>query len=300
MEVLNTAKAAGEKWADTIVSKWDEISQAAEDFDEMQDGQDEAIEQLRDGFVSLMEAQVEYLEKQQETYETYFDQLDQLREDEERETERASIASQIAAISGGIDSTSKSKMKELRSQLRDIEQEQLEAERERQRDEFMKSIDETVEEISDQIENFGKTYFNSADEMIKELRAVSANNPLLASVLETTIAGMLKNTTAYATGGLVDYTGPAWVDGTKSRPEAFLNPIQTNLIARLVAGLEIQGTSPSQYLSDSSYSTVTIGNITIQTNELNTAQDFGKAGETLAESLQRAMGERGIRVNVKR
>lgn len=34
----------------------------------------------------------------------------------------------------------------------------------------------------------------------------------------------------YANGGLVDYTGPAWVDGTKARPEAFLNAEDTRLL----------------------------------------------------------------------
>lgn len=37
----------------------------------------------------------------------------------------------------------------------------------------------------------------------------------------------------YATGGIVDYTGPAWVDGTKSRPEAFLSAADTDNIAKL-------------------------------------------------------------------
>lgn len=32
---------------------------------------------------------------------------------------------------------------------------------------------------------------------------------------------------AYETGGLVDYTGPAWVDGTKNRPELMLNASDT-------------------------------------------------------------------------
>lgn len=37
---------------------------------------------------------------------------------------------------------------------------------------------------------------------------------------------------AYAMGGLVDYTGPAWVDGTKSQPELMLNATDTqNMLA---------------------------------------------------------------------
>lgn len=34
----------------------------------------------------------------------------------------------------------------------------------------------------------------------------------------------------YANGGLVDYTGPAWVDGTKANPEAFLSAEDTKLL----------------------------------------------------------------------
>ena len=37
----------------------------------------------------------------------------------------------------------------------------------------------------------------------------------------------------YAKGGLVDYTGPAWVDGTPSKPEAFLSASDTANIAKL-------------------------------------------------------------------
>lgn len=33
--------------------------------------------------------------------------------------------------------------------------------------------------------------------------------------------------TKYASGGLVDYTGPAWVDGTPAKPEMVLNPTDT-------------------------------------------------------------------------
>lgn len=38
----------------------------------------------------------------------------------------------------------------------------------------------------------------------------------------------------YASGGYVDYTGPAWVDGTKSKPEYMLNSTQTAQFEKLV------------------------------------------------------------------
>lgn len=45
----------------------------------------------------------------------------------------------------------------------------------------------------------------------------------------------------YKTGGLVDYTGPALVHGTKSKPEAFLNAEQTALISEAVQSFSATG-----------------------------------------------------------
>jgi hypothetical protein len=38
----------------------------------------------------------------------------------------------------------------------------------------------------------------------------------------------------YKTGGLADFTGPAWLDGTKSKPEYILNSDQTKAFFSLV------------------------------------------------------------------
>ena len=45
---------------------------------------------------------------------------------------------------------------------------------------------------------------------------------------------------------------------------------------------------------------VSIENITIKTDELNSSQDFAKAGNALASSLQEALRQRGIITNLKR
>jgi hypothetical protein len=39
---------------------------------------------------------------------------------------------------------------------------------------------------------------------------------------------------AYKTGGLADFTGPAWLDGTKSKPEYILSADQTEAFFTLV------------------------------------------------------------------
>jgi hypothetical protein len=55
------------------------------------------------------------------------------------------------------------------------------------------------------------------------LAEIKAYNDVLASGY---VADM-KNTLKYKTGGLADFTGPAWLDGTKARPELVLNARDT-------------------------------------------------------------------------
>ena len=57
------------------------------------------------------------------------------------------------------------------------------------------------------------------------------------SAQEAYLDSLLKNTFKFKEGGLVDFTGPAWVDGSKTKPEAFLNPTQTKLIGKLADSL---------------------------------------------------------------
>ena len=65
-----------------------------------------------------------------------------------------------------------------------------------------------------------------------------------------------KDVTAYKQGGLASFTGPAWLDGTKSRPEYVLNADQTRAFFALVDVLEGFGRgniSNSQNSGDNTY-----------------------------------------------
>jgi hypothetical protein len=55
-----------------------------------------------------------------------------------------------------------------------------------------------------------------------------------------------KNGVAFKTGGLADFTGPAWLDGTKSKPEYVLNANQTKAFFTLVDVLEGLRAAPVQ------------------------------------------------------
>lgn len=55
----------------------------------------------------------------------------------------------------------------------------------------------------------------------------------------STLKDKMKNyLTTFKTGGIADFTGPAWLDGTKSRPEYILNAAQTERFFSLVDILE--------------------------------------------------------------
>ena len=67
---------------------------------------------------------------------------------------------------------------------------------------------------------------------------------------------MRKKFKQYKTGGLADFTGPAWLDGTKSKPEYILNADQTKAFFQLVdvlGSLKSGATQSSQITGDSIY-----------------------------------------------
>jgi hypothetical protein len=73
----------------------------------------------------------------------------------------------------------------------------------------------------------------------------------------------------YASGGMVDFTGPAWVDGTKSEPEAFLDPEDTSNIAALAQALRSMNLStPLVNQTESPISNIssTLNNVTNNSN----------------------------------
>jgi hypothetical protein len=71
---------------------------------------------------------------------------------------------------------------------------------------------------------------------------------------------MKKYLNAYETGGLADFTGPAWLDGTKSHPELVLNARDTenfiqlkNILAEIMAGSATTNNSTQNTSGDNYY-----------------------------------------------
>lgn len=109
----------------------------------------------------------------------------------------------------------------------------------------------------------------------------------------------------FKTGGLVDYTGPAWVDGTKKKPEAFLNSEDTERIgkaAELLSNLELLDNNNN--LSTQEISNTNVGDTTIEIhiNIENVASDYDvdQAVERVKEDIVKAAQYTGSNVILKK
>ena len=104
--------------------------------------------------------------------------------------------------------------------------------------------------------------------------------------------------TRYATGGMVDYTGLAQVDGTPSKPEAFLNAKQTevlkkgllggkNSLVSVLADFQAMIDSTSHTSTSSNEPSIIIENATVQMNvqKMNNDYDARRAGEQALEEM---------------
>lgn len=94
---------------------------------------------------------------------------------------------------------------------------------------------------------------------------------------------------AYASGGYVDYTGPAWVDGNKTHPEAFLSAYQTEQIGALAKSLD-----PSTVNNATTNSNITFGSINFNVASMSSAADGKKALDIFVQGANDMMAKKGI------
>lgn len=263
-------------WLDAHYDVIEEASKADETY----------LDNLRGIIEQEYEYQKELLEERKESYENYFDAVDSLNEDIERSQNKESLIAQISALSTGTGGNVKQLRKDLLTQLEDLSKEEEEARKQQIRDNALKDIDDHVghiDQILSSIEN-GE---------VEEVEGVAAELGLIPQ---------------YAEGGLVDFTGPAWVDGTKTRPEAFLDSFDTANIQALTTvldsifglGLSMDEIKAALAVEDGDISSVNIESINIHTDSLNNDQDFRTAGNLLAREFAKVIQERGLNVNTKK
>ena len=105
--------------------------------------------------------------------------------------------------------------------------------------------------------------------------------------------------TKFAKGGIVDYTGPAWVDGTPSNPEAFLSVDDTRLIGNLINLLSnIPSLNPNT--NPSTIATSNIGdttvNLTVNFDSVSEDYDAERVIDLMKEKIVEAANYTGANV----
>lgn len=109
----------------------------------------------------------------------------------------------------------------------------------------------------------------------------------------------------YATGGVVDYTGLAWVDGTPSKPETFLSAADTNLLANFLKAahsLNFGLSSSSVRSSVSSAPTVNVDTVEINITqaELKDDADLNKLSQDLSQKFLMDIARQSGNISISR
>jgi len=93
----------------------------------------------------------------------------------------------------------------------------------------------------------------------------------------------------YASGGIANGTGPAWLDGTMQAPERVLSPRQTEAFEQLVSLLDrvwvgnpLSGYSPELNTENG---TIYFGDINIEVNGLSEDSDYSDTADRLMEEI---------------
>ncbi len=139
-------------------------------------------------------------------------------------------------------------------------------------------------------ENPGKSW--------KEVKEMANNykKQLLKNAIKGTKWNRNITVSAYEKGGLVDYTGPAWVDGTPTKPEAFLSAIDTKNIRDLLDAFNyIKSPRMTYYdmMKNMGNTNNSIGEVSVTINGATFEDDADyekiaqRVGEEFAKELQR-------------
>lgn len=287
--------------------------------------QNQAIAAMQARLDAEYEATQQSLDKRRDLYNKYFDSLEQEEETANYETDRQALLNKIASLSTATDSESLSKLKEAQEALADLDNEKLSSDREMRREAVEESFDKQEEDLDAAYENamsdvqgMWEEFCSMAGEdqlalfqqygegfqEVTDLQKEMAMETLQATMDAIASYGFVGVTPtpkpAYAEGGLVDFTGPAWVDGSKTKPEAFLDPEDTNNIGMLAQGLRAMVNnifSPKEEAkSVNDISTLNIEEFNIN---VGLAGNMIETGRDVADGFMKAIRELGININKK-
>ena len=210
-------------------------------------------------------------------------------ERQEKQDELTKLQRQLAILqrSGG----SSSQIRSLQEQIRSQQKDQYFDERQQQIDAIKEASDAEIERLDRQIQIAEETltYAKENGAYWPEVRSMMENwssDKILAFINENLaerreqsslqvevsisddgkIASLFtefRDTPAFKQGGLIDYTGPAWVDGSSAKPESILTASQTDFLRNQLLN----------NLLDFSYSIDQFTKAALNTNTLNSVNE---------------------------
>ena len=153
----------------------------------------------------------------------------------------------------------------------------------------------------------------SSANMVQNLK-----NGIQTIIQENLIKNNPKTVKAFATGGLANFTGPAWLDGSASKPERILNAQQTASFDRLVDVLDdmnaagfsfddlrkqmgggrisLPNLAPSLGKDAFNASVANVGtvNVTIEEAELNDDRDYDEIAQIVGQKFAKEISRQGV------
>ena len=95
-------------------------------------------------------------------------------------------------------------------------------------------------------------------------------------------------------GGLADYTGPAWLDGTQQKPEAVLNALQTEHFIKFTNALDNMFDNRNTTNTSSS---INIENISFNVESMSSPEDGEAAFNMFVNKFKEIGSQTGIKMN---
>lgn len=172
-------------------------------------------------------------------------------------------------------------------------------------------IQAAKEEISPEVEphdflNYFLTYYKAATEMLTSQPSASTGTPSgekkrIPASTELGLAEIAKKK-KFASGGVIDFTGPAWVDGSATVPEYIMNKGQMEAVRGLIQSLEKVATvSVSGLLGwnaptlKGANSGMYFGDVILNIEGLNSDSDYEEMAERVMDAISEKMN-RGVAV----
>ena len=98
----------------------------------------------------------------------------------------------------------------------------------------------------------------------------------------------------YASGGLVNSTGPAWVDGTPQNSEMILSALQTQHFIKFVNTLD---KAFATNITGGATSSVSIDNISFNVESMSSVEDGEVAFNAFVNKFKEIGNQTGIKIN---